>query len=241
MDLNNLNLNLDNLDNLKVGAVFSAPTFEIPDFRIKRSTDGDYYKVNYLSNSFMQQFKNQGVMFGTEEGKKKAFAFGSAFHEYVLEDKTELFSTISNEEVLLIKAMHGRLKHSTNSIVRYFIDTQGLAEQNFYKKINSVWCKARVDKFIPRQNIILELKSTSCTTQSAFHKSCGVFGYNRAASFYMDVSGAEKHITVAISKKRSKDGHRIFTKVVERGDSLYYKGLAEYLSIKADIIANYED
>jgi hypothetical protein len=232
---------LNNLDKLSVGTEKSVPTFKIPDFRIKRSTEGDYYKVNYLSNSFMQQFKNQGVTFGTEEGKKKAFAFGSAFHEYVLEDKTELFSTISNEEVLLIKAMHGRLKHSTNPIVRHFMDTQGLPEQDFYKKINSIWCKARVDKFIPRQNTLLELKSTSCTTQSAFEKSCDKFGYNRASSFYLDVCGADKHITVGISKKKSKDGHRIFTKIVQRGDSLYYKGLSEYLSIKADIIANYED
>jgi hypothetical protein len=53
------------------------------------------------------------------------------------------------------------------------------------------------------------------------------------------VTGASKHITVAISKKRSKEGHRIFTKIVERGDDLYFKGLSEYLAIQADIIANY--
>jgi hypothetical protein len=230
---------LNNLDNLTTGAELAAPVKKVRDFRVKPSLEGDYYKVDCLSNSYMQQFKNEGVSFGTEAGKKKAFAFGSAFHEYVLEDKTALFDTISKEEVALIKAMHARLMSSQDETVRYFMDTKGVPETDHYKKINSLWCKARVDKIIPRQGVLLELKTTSCTTPQSFKKACSAFGYNRAASFYLDVTGASKHITVAISKKRSKEGHRIFTKVVERGSDLYFKGLSEYLSIQADIIANY--
>jgi hypothetical protein len=113
----------------------------------------------------MQQFKSQGVSFGSEANKQKAFAFGSAAHEYIIEGKTDLFSTISNEEILLIKTLKGTLKNSTNPIVRHFMDTQGLAEENFYRKMNNIWCKVRVDKFIPRQATLLEFKTTSCTTK----------------------------------------------------------------------------
>ncbi len=241
--------NLDNLDKMNAGAEIAPAVQKIVDFRVKPSLAGDYYKVNCLSNSFMQKFANEGQRsYGTEASKQKAFAFGSAFHEFVLEDKTELFNTISQEEINLLHAMNNQLATCQDETVRYFMDTDGIPETNHYRQMNGLWCKARVDKMVVSDRVfgmrkegkvLLELKSTSATTQNAFKTASNAFGYNRASSYYMDVTGSDLHITVGISKKRSKDGHRIFTKIVERGSDLYYKGLSEYLGIQADIISNY--
>jgi hypothetical protein len=73
-----------------------------------------------------------------------------------------------------------------------------------------------------------DLKSTACTTQTAFEASISYFGYDLQRAWYMDISGADKDLVIAVSKKRS---HPVFVVPIERGDAIYTAGREKYLRL----------
>ena len=62
-----------------------------------------------------------------------------------------------------------------------------------------VYCKCKVDR-ITSDNIMVDLKTTTDCSLSAFKSSVFKYGYNRQAPFYLDGSGAKEFVFVVQEK-----------------------------------------
>lgn len=69
-------------------------------------------------------------------------------------------------------------------------------------------------------NMIEDLKTTNCTTQEQFEKSCLKYDYFRQGALYMRLYGINRFILVGISKKNFK----VFKVAMEIGDEKFNLG-----------------
>lgn len=148
----------------------------------------EYRSIPRISNSDLTEFRN--FLFGRPERKPvKAFAFGTALHEMILEpgksgtnpQKVDLelvnkLATVARED----KFLEWILQYSSKEEVRLWQDLEtGLA------------LKSRLD-IVYKNRLVVDIKSTSCRTREDFVASCLKYDYDRQAAFYLDSLGAEE-------------------------------------------------
>lgn len=147
----------------------------------------EYRSIPSISNSDLTEFRN--FLFGRSERKPvKAFAFGTALHEMILEpgksgtnpQKVDLelvhkLATVARED----KFLNRILQISSKEEVRLWQDPEtGFA------------LKSKLD-IVHENKLIVDLKSISCRTFEEFMTSCLKYDYDRQAAFYLDSLGAE--------------------------------------------------
>jgi len=72
-----------------------------------------------------------------------------------------------------------------------------------------------------------DIKSTSATTQKQFEDAIRFFDYPRQRAWYMDIANSDKDFLIGISKKNFK----VFKVIINRGDSIYNEGFADYINL----------
>ena len=72
-----------------------------------------------------------------------------------------------------------------------------------------------------------DLKSTTAETQRQFEQAAAYFDYDRQRAWYMDISGAERDILIAVSKKNMK----VFKIPITRQSAWYKEGRRKYLDL----------
>ena len=163
----------------------------------------NYRSLPRISNSDLTQFRN--FLFGRTERKPvKAFAFGTALHEMILEpgksgtnpQKVDLelvhkLATAARED----KFLEWILQFSSKEEVCLWQDSDtGLA------------LKSKLD-IVHENRLVVDIKSTSCRTRHEFMESCLRYDYDRQAAFYLDSLGKQgaaerKFAFVAIQKAK---------------------------------------
>jgi hypothetical protein len=93
-------------------------------------------------------------------------------------------------------------------------------------------CRCKYDGWIKPAMFGWDLKSTSATSEKEFKQHIDTFSYYRQRAFYMDISGAEKDMLIAVSKKNMK----VFVVPITRESEIYQKGKAEYLDLCEKLI-----
>lgn len=84
--------------------------------------------------------------------------------------------------------------------------------------------RCKFDLWMPDLGYGADIKSTTCTTQKQFEDSIRFFHYHRQGAWYMDISGARKHLFIGISKKYP---YKIFKVPITTDSLLYENGKAE--------------
>ena len=69
-----------------------------------------------------------------------------------------------------------------------------------------------------------DIKTTTATTQKQFEAACSYFHYPRQRFFYMTMGGSDKDMLIGISKVNQK----VFRIPIEKGDSFWQEGQADY-------------
>jgi hypothetical protein len=72
-----------------------------------------------------------------------------------------------------------------------------------------------------------DLKSTSAKSEKEFYNHINTFSYYRQRAWYMDISGAQKDLLIAVSKHNLK----VFIVPITKESEIYQKGKAEYLDL----------
>lgn len=85
--------------------------------------------------------------------------------------------------------------------------------------------RCKYDLWMQELHYGADIKSTVCTTQKQFEESITYFNYDRQAAWYMDISGADKHMFIGISKKSP---YKIFKLPVTRHGDMYETGRLKY-------------
>lgn len=185
-------------------------------------SDQAYRDHPFIANSdlkgLMAQFKDTNVPDNLEE----IFSFGTLAHALILEPHLADYTHPDIE-----RGLEMRDTFMKDPFCEAFISHPGFKpEHEFYRKdILGVPGKCKMDGAINSRKDILEFKSLSITTQSAFEEAVYHFDYDQGAAWYLDVSRYDRLLIVAISKPETK---KLFKLLVTRDDDVYKSGKKKY-------------
>lgn len=166
----------------------------------------NYRQYPAISNSDLSEFRDS--LFGIKRFKPyKAFEFGSAVHEVLLEPKKEhIFSENVNMELVNLLVQKVRENKFCQWMLQFSTKEIGF---QFTNQETDLPCKAKLDT-IWKQNIIVDFKTTSQKSYKGFMDSCFDYEYDRQSAFYLDAANQKqksnmKFIFVGIQKKEPYD------------------------------------
>lgn len=163
---------------------------------------GGYRQYPAISNSDLSEFRD--FIFAKKRFKPfKAFAFGNALHELLLEPhKPHFIPETVDKDLVLHLSNKVRENKFCNWVLQFSRKEQGFL---FEDKNTQLPCKAKIDMVL-KQNLIVDFKTTSQPNEAAFLKSCIEYEYDRQAAFYLDAVQTAK--TPLFSRKKVESDRR---------------------------------
>ncbi|ARK13022.1 PD-(D/E)XK nuclease-like domain-containing protein [Fibrella sp. ES10-3-2-2] len=136
--------------------------------------------------------------------KPETLLFGTAFHTIVLERhrKQEVITQFAPPELLALFFMEQNV--SQISDLRIILQ-DGLCEQVriWTDELTGLPLKAKIDCIVqPKQQHIIDLKTTACKTREAFLDSCLDYNYDRQGAFYLSSDPAAKYFEIVGVQKQ---------------------------------------
>lgn len=184
-------------------------------------TDFQYFKIKeFISNSELKRlFKMAGGGYEEPENLDRIFEFGTLVHAILFEP---LKANTADPDYALAKQMARTFLNDPMCM-----KIMGLAdlrcEHEFYRyDVFGFNGKCKADGESRMMDLILEFKSLSCTTQRQFEDAIDRFDYDQGGTWYIHTGQRRRVLIAAVSKKEPK---MIFKKLIERGDSIYNRGL----------------
>lgn len=192
----------------------------------------DYRSLPRISNSDLSELKAD--VFGeVREKPVKAFAFGSALHELILEPNTirELpdvdlsLCMMLAQKVRADKFCSWALRFSRKETVQLWEDPE-----------TGLLLKSKLD-MVHKGRLVIDIKSTSCRTFADFLASCQTYDYDRQAAFYLDAIGgsngaARRFVFIAVQKVKPFTiwtvEHHTNGSFIETGRKKYHRLLREW-------------
>lgn len=196
-----------------------------------------FKKVDYLSNSTLSKFGQELCILpefsADEEKQREAFRLGTLFDVMATE----------NERLDMLNGVITGTDYTFNSddLSVWSRKQKKLYAENFYKVILSaspefqkevyvdnftldgffyVKFKGKLDVFLP--GFVVDLKTTSATSQQAFEYTCNTYGYYRQMIYYMALTGANKSLLIGVCKSKDK----VFKVPFDAAHPLYAENLA---------------
>lgn len=193
----------------------------------------DYYELPFISNSYLTEVKRELLNQPTPD-LTEVFEFGSLFHQLLLEpDKADY----SHPDLEVAQDMAEAVKEV--GLVRSILNNSKFeAEKEFYKCINGIMCKSKLDGYI-KPVVGLELKSTSATSEKAFNQAIMSYDYDRQCAFYIDMANISQILIVGVSKTKVRKQHQIFKFLVIKDSPTYQAGKEKYLQLLNEVRKNY--
>jgi hypothetical protein len=192
----------------------------------------DYYSLDIFSNSELSRLLRiiTGRLDLNEEDENSIghdyYRVGNAYDALVLGGSEEVVLEDTTERLMVESMVRLTLKHP---IIKAFKEHPKFKPQyEFFKRFYGLNFKCRLDGIIRGGDKILELKSTTATTQDAFENVIDMFDYDRQVFVYLTMSGANKCAIVGCQKNINP---KIFVKWIEVGDIAWQRGKekTEYL------------
>ena len=153
----------------------------------------------HISNSLMSDVKR--IVLGQQlfSGGERFLYFGSELHRSILEPETAMddFHFTDDERLLLDDMYQQGAAHEGIQKALKCAKT----ERILFADIEGVRVKVILDIHNEIKHFGADLKSTSCTTEKAFLKTCTKYGYWRQAYIYMSVAKLKSFKFFAMSKK----------------------------------------
>jgi hypothetical protein len=87
--------------------------------------------------------------------------------------------------------------------------------------------RCKYDLWASKLNWGIDIKTTQAKTDKQFIAACYTFDWHRQSAFYMDLSGADKHVLIGISKKNLQ----IFKVFITKERDMYIKGREQYFDL----------
>ena len=163
-------------------------------------------------------------MFGIKHfgNPTKAFAFGTAVHELILEPHT-ILNLPEGVDIALVQEVARTARDTPN--VKWALRFSKKEEIVLWDcPVTSLPLKSKLD-MVYKKSTVYDIKTTTCGSKEAFEKSAEKYGYDRQAAFYLDSVGAKNFVFVVLSKTK-KDTIFIVTctkEFIEQGRKKYKK------------------
>lgn len=164
--------------------------------------------------------------FVTWEGDRRTTAGKEAYAKLVEKHGENLIKTA---DLTAILAMRGALME--NPVAKSLMDMAGEPELSILWDCEGVLAKSRIDKYVAKDGLLVDWKTTRNAHPEAFAKSVYQYGYHRQAAFYLWAARAmglkaDRFLFVAIEKEPPY-GNGVY----ELSDAALRSGLAEVIDL----------
>lgn len=149
----------------------------------------EYRQLNRIANSDLTELKNR--LFGLpQRTSSQAQEFGTRFHDYLLLDNMTI---PTGKGATATKRMLDVVRADT-----FFTQIVAGAEieipQFWNDETTGLPCKARLDIRLPEEGLIVDIKTTSASSQKEFEQNCYRYEYDRQAAYYLDGCRQAGHV-----------------------------------------------
>jgi hypothetical protein len=199
-----------------------------------------YYKRIEVSNSDLSWLKNS-INPRQEIDLQQYYDFGNLIDALLTEpQRCNFYNYTLREGERIIQFNKKDFENAELMKQAYLKDEQlrnllkgATFQEVFYKKLQlnykgidfSILARCKYDIWF--KIFGLDIKSTSCKTQSEFEKSILYFDYDRQRAFYMDIANCDTDMVVGISKKNAN----IFKVPINKQSKIYISGKKKYLEL----------
>lgn len=173
-----------------------------------------YFTHDIFSNSFLtllkEQIKNKQLQRVIPNGAT-FFVFGNEFEDSLLYNVPPISP--------LILGMIEKVR--ANSFYKSVISHQKTKIQHeYYKRFYGLRFKCKTDLIIP-EYLVVDIKSTACTSWDGFTKSIFRLDYDRQIYIYMIMAKCDHAAFIACSKEKNP---KVFIVSVKKNDNIYLSG-----------------
>lgn len=184
-----------------------------------------YFEVDeYISASKLKGFIDLGYKNAINANVQKSFDFGTLTHTCIFEPNT--IGAVEKQQDNYELACRMRDTFMKDALCKELMQMPGKSEFEFYRMMHGIYSKCKTDRWVIDPKIIIEFKTLTVGSQNAFEKAIDMFGYDLAAAWYIDITGAESELIVAVSKKNPT---KLFKYLVTRSDKIYKSGKDRYI------------
>lgn len=160
---------------------------------------------------------------------KNAFSFGTAVHEVILEP--HIIETLP-VDVDLEAVQNAANSAREQPLVKWALQWAQKEKIHLLQcPVTGLPLKCKLD-LVWKRHTVIDLKTTSATTEKEFRRHWNEYGYDRQAAFYCDAVGAKRFTFVAIQKK----DFRAFTVHVD--ETTLAEGRRKYRKILEEVRAS---
>jgi hypothetical protein len=180
-----------------------------------------YYNHQYASNSDLKKLISRYVEGREEPDLEEIFDLGTLIHQAILEPHKA--NKQHKDYELASKMAKTVLKDRLCRDLIFMPDFK--REHEFYRvNVHGIRARAKMDGSSNRIRTILEYKGLKIANEKAFDESIYKFDYDQGAAWYLDTSGYDRLLIVAVSKT---DPNKIFKRIIDRNHNIYKSGLVK--------------
>ena len=183
-------------------------------------TNDEYRALPRISNSDLGDFEDKVFNRPFREKPQKAFSFGTAVHELILEP-----NTIDKlpQDVDIAKVQTLAKTFWAEPWLKWLLRFSRKEEIVLWTcPVTGLPLKSKLD-IILRGRTVYDIKTTSASSIEQFAKFAVEYGYDRQAAFYMDSIKAKRFFFIALSKTKK---NTVF--IMEADSSLIESGRKKY-------------
>nr|WKN38685.1 PD-(D/E)XK nuclease-like domain-containing protein [Tunicatimonas sp. TK19036] len=164
-----------------------------------------YYQLPRISNSDLSIAMHM-LTGAPYEKPESAFRFGGVFHELLLEPEKFRTESCHGLDINLLYRMHRTV------LSNHYC--KALLEQSQKEKVilwqeptTGIACKSKLDIIVNEESdrpLVVDFKTTSARSLSAFLQCCQMYHYDRQMAFYADSIGAKEVCLIGVSKQAKR-------------------------------------
>ncbi|WPP51775.1 PD-(D/E)XK nuclease-like domain-containing protein [Catalinimonas niigatensis] len=164
-----------------------------------------YYQLQRISNSDLSIAEH--ILSNTPYHKPEAaFRLGGAFHELLLEPEKFRTESCLDLDIRLLYRMYRTV--ISNQFCKGLLQDSEKEKVILWKEPSSgILCKCKLDLIVNTETdnpSVIDFKTTSTSSLSAFIQSCHEYNYDRQMAFYADSIGAKQVCLIGVSKKAKR-------------------------------------
>lgn len=159
----------------------------------------NYRTMPRYANSDLGEFRNRLFNNKTVKPSGEALVFGTLYHSFLLQ--AQVPSDITPKMNNQLKAM--REAALQNKFVRVVLEAAQVEQvQVWVDNQTGLPCKAQTDIWLAEDELIVDIKTTSCRSYGEFLQSCEDYAYDRQAAYYLDgTPNAKRFVIIGVTKQ----------------------------------------
>lgn len=178
-----------------------------------------YFDHHYISNSDLK--KLAAIVLGTYHDPadlKEIFDFGNLVENVIFQPH---LADYKHPDIELAYKM--RDTYMADDMCRQLLMVSDFRPQHewYRSKVYDVAARCKADGDSKKLSLILEFKGLAVDSDKAFEEAINHFHYDQGLCWYLDVSGYQRALIVAVSKKSP---NKLFKRIIDRNHPYYKSG-----------------